>query len=114
MTLKLQILLFIGVALILLVNLSMIKDRKLELKYALTWIISTVLILVAVANPAILEFVASLLGIQSAMNMIFFLGFVFLLVMTFVLTVSLSRVTARVRRLAQMQALNENKINNND
>ena len=39
--------------------------------------------------------------------MIFFMGFVLSLVIIFTLTVALSRVTARVRKLAQMIALQD-------
>ena len=42
-------------------------------------------------------------------NMIFFMGFVLSLVIIFTLTVALSRVTARVRKLAQMIALQEDE-----
>ena len=50
-----------------------------------------------------------MLGIYSPVNMIFFLGFVLSLVIIFTLTVALSRVTARVRKLAQMIALQEDE-----
>ena len=52
---------------------------------------------------------ATALGIFSPVNMIFFLGFVLSLVIIFTLTVALSRVTARVRKLAQMIALQEDE-----
>lgn len=52
---------------------------------------------------------ANVLGIYSPVNMIFFLGFVLSLIIIFTLTVALSRVTARVRKLAQMIALQEDE-----
>ena len=51
--------------------------------------------------------VAAFFGIYSPVNMIFFMGFVLSLVIIFTLTVALSRVTARVRKLAQMIALHD-------
>ena len=51
--------------------------------------------------------VAAFFGIYSPVNMIFFMGFVLSLVIIFTLTVALSRVTARVRKLAQMIALQD-------
>ena len=41
--------------------------------------------------------------------MIFFLGFLFSLIIIFSLTVALSRVTAKVRRLTQKMALENEK-----
>ena len=42
-----------------------------------------------------------MLGIQSPVNMIFFLGFLFSLMIIFSLTVTISRITAKVRKMAQ-------------
>ena len=54
--------------------------------------------------PEKLQEIATTLGIYSPINMIFFLGFVFSLAIIFVLTVTVSRLSARIRRLAQMVA----------
>ena len=57
--------------------------------------------------PSTMGHVAAFFGIYSPVNMIFFMGFVLSLVIIFTLTVALSRVTARVRKLAQMIALQD-------
>ncbi|MFR8352253.1 MAG: DUF2304 domain-containing protein [Blautia obeum] len=59
--------------------------------------------------PNLMQKLANVLGIYSPVNMIFFIGFVLSLVIIFTLTVALSRVTARVRKLAQMIALQEDE-----
>lgn len=105
MTTKFQIILIIGIALILLFILNMIRKRKLELKYSLVWLIVMIMLLVAACMPEILGEIATKLGIYSPINMIFFLGFVFSLAIIFVLTVTVSRLSARVRRLAQIVAM---------
>ena len=60
-------------------------------------------------TDVLMQKLANALGIYSPVNMIFFLGFVLSLVIIFTLTVALSRVTARVRKLAQMIALQEDE-----
>ena len=50
------------------------------------------------------------LGIDAPVNMIFFLGFCFSLVIIYILTVSLSRMSTKMRRLTQIIALNEDRI----
>lgn len=102
---KLQTILIVGIVLILLFILNMIRKRKLELKYSIVWLIVLSLLLVAACMPERLHQVASYLGIYSPVNMIFFLGFVFLLVIIYVLTVTVSRLSARIRRLAQIVAM---------
>ena len=53
---------------------------------------------------------ARFLGIDAPVNMIFFLGFCFSLVIIYTLTVSLSRMATKMRKLTQIIALNEDRI----
>lgn len=105
MTTKFQVILIVGIVLILLYILNMIRKRKLELKYSLVWLIVMIMLLVIACIPEALTEVAGSLGIYSPVNMIFFLGFVFSLIIIFVLTVTVSRLSERIRRLAQILAM---------
>ncbi|MDE5777371.1 MAG: DUF2304 domain-containing protein [Lachnospiraceae bacterium] len=105
MTLQIQIILIVFIVLFLLVILNMIRKRELELKYALSWFIMDLALIILVCIPNTMEKLAELLGIYSPVNMVFFLGFVFSLIVIFVLTVTLSRMSSRVRRLAQIVAM---------
>lgn len=49
------------------------------------------------------------LGIASPVNMLFFFGFCFSLMIIFVLTISISRMSIRIKQLAQELALYEKK-----
>ena len=110
MTAKIQII--IGIILIvgLIAIINMIRKRRLELKYALSWLAAIVFVLILDCFPTLLNKIASMLGIWAPVNMIFFLGFCFSLMIIFVLTVTLSRMSERVRKLSQAVALNEEKI----
>lgn len=110
MTLKLQLIIgaILVIALIAIVN--MIRQRKLELKYALSWLIAIAFVLILDCFPVLLTKLSEFLGIWAPVNMIFFLGFCFALMIIFILTVTLSRMSERVRKLAQAVALNEEKI----
>lgn len=109
MTVKIQILLgmilVVGLALIL----NMVRKRALELKYVLTWIVCCLTLLFFILFPKAMDQLAGFLGIYSPVNMVFFLGFVLSIAIIFSLTVALSRLTARVRMLAQTIALQEEK-----
>ena len=104
MTTRFQTIMIVGIVLLLLFILNMIRKRKLELKYSLVWLIVLVFLLIIVLMPEKLQEIANSLGIYSPINMIFFLGFVFSLAIIFVLTVTVSRLSARIRRLAQIVA----------
>lgn len=110
MTFKLQLIIGICLVVALLAIVNMIRKRKLELKYALSWLIAIVFVLIMDCFPLLLTRLSYFLGIWAPVNMIFFLGFCFSLLIIFVLTVTLSRMSERVRKLAQAVALNEEKI----
>lgn len=67
--------------------------------------------------PNLLNVISKVLGIYNEINMLFFLGFVFIILVIFSLTMSLSRNSERVRKMAQEIALNSyanNKKNGSD
>ena len=102
--------LILGIVLII----NMIRKRKLELKYSILWLILPTVILIIIAVPGSLNGMASMLGIYDAMNMVFFLGFVFVIVVIFSLTVALSRQGERIRELTQKIALEEYRKEHED
>ena len=97
--------------------LGLIKRNKLELKYALSWLFLELGILIITLIPNLLNVISKVLGIYNEINMLFFLGFVFIILVIFSLTMSLSRNSERVRKMAQEIALNSyynNKKNGSD
>ena len=88
----------------------MIRKRKLELKYALAWMIAILMMLVVAVFPPILRVVSYLFGIATPVNTLFLLGFIFSLALLFIMTVTVSRLSDRVRQLSQAIALNEKEI----
>ena len=92
MTLKAQVLICIVLIIALIAIVNMVRKRSLELKYVLVWICADIILFIFTLFPSTMGHVAA-----------FFLS----LVIIFTLTVALSRVTARVRKLAQMIALQD-------
>lgn len=107
----------IAVIIVLLIGLAaiinLIRKRNLELKYAMTWLFLGAALLVVVLIPGLLDVFAVIVGIYNPMNLVFFLGFLFSIAIIFVLTMSVSRNSNRVRKMAQKIALNEYKLNKN-
>lgn len=110
MTLKLRLIIIFVILLGVAFIVNLIRKRSLELKYALTWMILAVGLLVIVLIPGLLEKMAVALGIYNVMNMVFFVGFIFAIILIFGLTMSMSRNSDRVRKMAQYIALNEYRI----
>ena len=112
MNIKIQIIIGIIVILALGVIINMIRKKRLELRYALAWLIVGVGILVLDCFPQLISYLAKILGIASPINMLFFMGFCFSLMIIFVLTVAVSRASIRIKQLAQELALYEKKPKN--
>lgn len=107
LSIKARILIIAALLVLLALILNMVRKRRLELKYVLAWLFADLVLIIFTAFPQLMMGLASLLGIYSPVNMIFFLGFVFLGIIIFSLTVALSRATANQRRLAQSVAIRD-------
>ena len=110
MTVRLQVVIDAAILVVLAVLVNMIRRKSLELKYALPWMLVRAALFVFACAPQLLNVVSEFLGIYAPVNMIFFLGFCFSLLIIFSLTVALSRLSNSVRTLDQIVALNEKKL----
>ena len=110
MSLKLQVLLILIDSVVLVLTIKRIRSGKLLLQHSLSWLSLLVVILIVVVFPDILGVTAEFLGIYSSMNMVFFLGFCFSLIIIFGLTQSISKMTEQIKDLTQKIALLENRI----
>lgn len=109
MNLRVQIIVGVIVGLALCVIVNMIRKKQLELKYALTWLGVGIVILILDCFPQLITWLAVKAGVAKPVNMLFFLGFCFSLVIIFVLTVTVSRMSNKIKQLAQEIALSEGK-----
>lgn len=111
MTVQLRIILFILISLTFALFVDQIKQKKLKLQYTLTWMILLLFVLFVTAFPGVLGFVANLMGIALPINMIFFFGFIFTLMIIYRLTMAVSKQSEEIKFLTQKVALLEKKIN---
>lgn len=110
MSVRTQIVVAAVVILALIGLTSMVKKNKIEMKYALIWYLLVAVILVFDLFPNLLGSFAAFMGVDLAVNMLFFLGFCFALVIIFVLTVWVSKLSVKVKRLTQELALLDRKL----
>ena len=111
MSIRLQIIIAVIIVIALCIIINMIRKKRLELRYALAWLIVGAGVLILDFFPHLIDWVAKTLGIASPVNMLFFLGFCFSLMIIFVLTVAVSRASIRIKELAQELALEEKRQN---
>ena len=59
--------------------------------------------------PQLIKTISEKIGIVSPVNMLFFFGFCFSLVIIFVLTIAVSKLSIKIKQLAQQIAIYEKK-----
>ncbi|SEI48327.1 hypothetical protein SAMN02910453_0492 [Lachnospiraceae bacterium A10] len=107
MSMKLRVIMALILLLGLMYLVRLIKKRKIDLKYSIVWLLLPIVILVIILIPGLLEWVAAAMGIYDVMNMVFFLGFIFVIAVIFSLTVAISKLADSMRQLTQKVALEE-------
>ncbi len=88
----------------------LIRQRRLEIKYSLVWFFVGLLLIVFTVNKGWLESLSHLLGIELPINMLFFVGFIFTLMIIFTQTVVISNLTRKCKRLDQEVGLLNKRI----
>ena len=85
------------------------KKKRVDVKYTLPWLLLDFLMLLLAIFPEGLQWVCKLIGIRTVSNAVFFAALIFLLVIVYVMSRTISRLNNEIRALAQRIALNENK-----
>ena len=100
MLLRLQIIVAVILVLGLLYVISLVRNNRLELRHAISWILVGITVLILDCFPVLMEKLSELLGIASPVNMMFFLAFLFSLIIL-VMSVALSIASSSIKKLVQ-------------
>ena len=111
MTINLTIFLLLVIIVFLALIIHTILKNRLSLKYSLLWLFAICLMLIMVLFPKILRNICNLLGIELVSNLVFLLGFLILLVITFALTIIVSEQKRKIVLLVQEIALIKKELN---
>ena len=109
MSVKIQIIIAVLIICALIVIIDMIRKKRLELSYALSWLLVGIGVLILDIFPQLIKTISEKIGIVSPVNMLFFFGFCFSLVIIFVLTIAVSKLSIKIKQLAQQIAIYEKK-----
>ena len=101
MSSTLRIILIIGSVLFFAFIVNMVRTKKLELKYALIWLLTSFSFVVMSVFPQTVFFVAEILAVEVPANALFLCIIFLLLLMVFALTVAVSRQAGRIKKLIQ-------------
>lgn len=110
MQVRLQIVFGIVLLLFMAAVVHMIRKRYLEIKYALSWFLTLVFLLIVDIFPGILMHVTKWVGVELPSNMLFILGFCFLMGIVLNLTVALSKLSVQNKTLIQEVGMLEKRV----
>ena len=90
--------------------IELIRRHKLKEKYAILWLISSVVLLVFSSSVKLLNKVSLLFGVYYPPSFLFLVAFIFLLFIVFHYSTVLSKESERSKTLAQKMGLLEKRI----
>jgi hypothetical protein len=88
----------------------MLRKEVLDLRFSLIWVFIGFCMILFAIFPNIMFYSSRLLGIEVPSNAVFFLAILFLMMITFSLTLALSRQSVKVTKMAEKIALLEKKL----
>lgn len=101
--LRLELLLFAVIFLV--VAFRAVSQKKMQLRYSLAWMLMGLCMVIAACFPGLVEWLTAVVGIETPSNFIYFLGIVVLLVLSFSLSMIVSRQSEQIKKLAQYSAI---------
>lgn len=91
----------------LIIMMKRIRRSKLQIEYAIFWVIFLGILIVLAVFPQIVYFLANLIGIQSPVNMVFLVIIFILMLKCFFLTIEVSQLEYKTQELVQKIALQD-------
>lgn len=95
----------LGGLVVLGLSLELVRRRHVRGRLALGWVLVGVTAVLLALFPSALWWLAGLLNVKVPLNLVLFVGVIFLLVITMQLANEVGRLEARTRRLAEEIAL---------
>jgi hypothetical protein len=105
MSLRIQIIIGILLVLALAGIILQVRKNKLNLRFALSWLLLVCVLLVLDIWPGLAGWLADAAGVEIPLNMLLFLGICFTLLLIFSLTKRVSKLTDETKRLTQEVAI---------
>lgn len=105
MNVRLQIVIGVIIVAMIFYIANMVRRKKIDLRYTLSWMCLGVVLLLLDIFPGIMEWLADLIGIKTPSNMVFFFGFILIVILVYSLTTSVSRLSDKSKKLTQEVAL---------
>jgi len=105
MPFELRIELTVIVLVLLVCMIKIINKNTLRLNYSLVWLFALLAMIFALLFPDTVDNLAGLLGIKYTSNLLFFIGFILLFVISLSLTLIVSKQSMRIKKIIQLTSI---------
>ena len=110
MTAHFQFLMILGAVILLLIIFVLLKKGKMTVKYSLLWLGLAVVLVIFAICPYVVYVLRDLLDVEMPVNLVFMLMFCFVLVVLISLSMAVSQLAEKCKRLTQENALLEKRV----
>lgn len=97
----------VGAVLVLIVVIEMLRRGRLRERHAVWWLLAGLLALVAGVFPGTVVWLATVIGIEVPLNLVFFVSIAILFLVCLQLSAEATRLESKTRTLAERVALLE-------
>lgn len=110
MTAHFQFFLIFGAAVLLLIIFFLLKKGRMSVKYSLIWLLLSVVLVIFAVCPYVVYVLRDLLDVQMPVNLVFMLMFGFVLLVLLSLSIAVTELAEKCRRLTQANAILEKRV----
>ena len=109
MTAHFQFFMILGAAILLLIIFALLKKGQMSVKYSLLWLALAVVLVIFAVFPYVYV-LRDLLDVQMPVNLVFMLMFCFVLLVLLSLSIGVSQLADKCKRLTQENAILEKRV----
>lgn len=110
MTEKFQAFMILGALVLLVIIFVLLKHGKMTVKYSLLWMCLSLVLLVFALFPYVVYVLRDLMDVEMPVNLVFMLMFCFVLLVLLSLSVAISQLAEKSKRLTQANAILEKRV----
>lgn len=110
MTPQFQAFMLLGAAILLVLIFVLLKKGLMTVKYSLLWLFLAIVLVIFAAFPYVVFVLRDLLDIEMPVNLVFLLMFCFVLFVLLSLSIAISQLAEKCKRLTQMNAILEHRV----
>ena len=110
MTVQFQAYMLLGALVLLAIIFVFLKKGLMTVKYSLLWLGLSIVLVIFAACPYVVFVLRDILDIEMPVNLVFLLMFCFVLVVLLSLSIAITQLADKCKRLTQENALQEKRV----